>query len=585
MQREAERLNEQLGDNRANVVQRLHQLARDTERIRAQISDVERLHLQYTQPLNNGSVGSGLPSPPLIPQQQRRWASPAIPPPPAFGQSIQELIAQQQQARAALGRNGVQDTSGTNAIPSGTSTPTRRPDHTTTYTREGVGPNGERWQVTVNETTTTIPTIQARQHHVHSHYPGRNPVQEMQALLSNADRLLATQNELNRRHSNSTQNSASTQTTSTPETAEAPASDRPTTATVPSPSLANTPVQSIPQTNLTVPASNASVSVPSTSTGELTSIEPMVYILSSPTGPRALLINNSQSFFTPRLNTSSTARFTTDPAQIHALNQDRDAVGFPEFRNRVARRDARRGQRHQENAPAVLPLAHGNPGAGAAAAHLWPAIWLIVRLIAFVWFFTAGNPSWSRFFLMTGLAVVVFVVNTGVLNGVAEIVWGPIRRHIETLLPLAGPEAALVPAANAVIPQQAPLAETPRRRGELDPAEVAAHLIEQRRNQPSWLVTQFRRVEHAMFLFIASLVPGVGERHIAAREAEATAAEAERQRRIDAENAAEPADADGEGEQQTERTTIDAENGENQEQGENVQGEAELPAAQPLIEV
>jgi len=47
-------------------------------------------------------------------------------------------------------------------------------------------------------------------------------------------------------------------------------------------------------------------------------------------------------------------------------------------------------------------------------------------------------------------------------------------------------------------------------------------------------MTQIRRAEHAMLLFLASLVPGVGERHIAAREAEANAAEAERQRRIDA---------------------------------------------------
>jgi hypothetical protein len=170
-------------------------------------------------------------------------------------------------------------------------------------------------------------------------------------------------------------------------------------------------------------------------------------------------------------------------------------------------------------------------------------VWLIIRLAGFVWFFTAGNNSWPRFVMITALAVLVFIINTGIFNGIAEALWGPVRRHVEALIPLAGPEAALVPAANAAaIPQQQVRGAPPadglrprRRRGELDEVEVAARLIrQQREGRADWWITQVRRAEHAALLFLASLVPGVGERHIAAREAAANAAEAERQRELEA---------------------------------------------------
>jgi hypothetical protein len=224
-------------------------------------------------------------------------------------------------------------------------------------------------------------------------------------------------------------------------------------------------------------------------------------------------------------------------------------------------------------------------------------IWLVVRLIGFVWFFTSGNNSWSRLFMMTGLAVVVFIVNmgffTGAFNNIAEQVLGPIRRHLENLIPLAGPDAALVPAANAVVVPQNGAAETgdrPRaRRGELDEAEVAARLIEQRRQtNTGWIATQIRRAEHAALLFIASLIPGVGERHIAARdnaarEAEAAAAEAER-RRVEAENEANGGNSENPEAGGAEQPASAGENAEvthNEEANPDTQREA--PAAPPLI--
>jgi len=221
-------------------------------------------------------------------------------------------------------------------------------------------------------------------------------------------------------------------------------------------------------------------------------------------------------------------------------------------------------------------------------------LWLVVRLIGFVWFFTSGNSTWARWLMVSGVAFLIFLYNTGIFNGIAEQILAPVRRHLEALLPLAGPDAALVPAANAAAvpqvaaPPQGLPAVQPGRRGELDPAQVAARLVEQHRRQQDagWLRNQIRRVEHSLVLFVASLVPGLGERHIAAREA---AANAEIQRQIEAANAA----ANPEGTSNDENAPAEAEaatgvdgEGDNQPQGGNG-GQAEQIAVQPapLVEV
>lgn len=323
----------------------------------------------------------------------------------------------------------------------------------------------------------------------------------------------------------------------------------------------------------------------------------MVYLLSSPSGPRALLVTNSETYFTPR----QSSRRRLSPI----ANQGQAPVGFglpvqnmPPQRafRRNAQRDA--AQAAAPVAPQALPNApHGNPPAGALGAQIGPIIWLLVRLIGFVWFFTSGNPSWYRWFIIVALGIAVFLYNTGVLNGIANEIFGPIRRHLENLIPLAEPEAALVPAQNAAAIPQAPAREAPvgnltsaqRQRGELDPAEAAERILEQRRQRLAnggWLVAQIRRAEHSLLFFLASLVPGVGERHIAAREAEANAAEARRLEAIAAAEAAANAEnaetTDNGGVEGTEGT---GEQGNDTNEAQNRTNDAAAPPAQPLIEV
>ena len=524
------------------LAQRVLNLQRETQALQQQISLLERDRQgiasatatdapvpppppRYTGlphipglPLPNG----GLPGPPpnsSLPEHPAQHNS--LPP------HIRELLAQQ----ARLQNNP----SSNPASQAGQGGPgMSHPDHTATFTQEGVGPNGQRWHVSINQTTTTIPITQAPQQapqNLNQPQPGNMP--DVQAILRRFDRQGL------RHRQDSMQRSASNPPPSTrdrPAVVQAPNTQPSTPGAVTNPILAALNASTGP--NPTVPAFAANTSLAGNSIGVNTPADPTVYILSSPQGPRGLLVSNANTFYTPRTSTRTSSR--RNDATTTGRSTTRDNAQQPErrvhrqHRHRPPRREAAAGE---QPAAAAHPA---NPGAGVVAAQVWPMIWLIIRLGIFVWFFTAGHNSWSRTFVVTAAALVIFIINTGVFNGAAEQVWGPVRRHLEGLLPLAGPD----PPADADQPQQgdgaAPIAGGQAnigRNGEPDPAQVAARLLEQRRRQTGWIMTQIRRAEHSMLLFLASLVPGVGERHIAAREREtAAAAEAQRQR----ENASPP---------------------------------------------
>ncbi len=97
------------------------------------------------------------------------------------------------------------------------------------------------------------------------------------------------------------------------------------------------------------------------------------------------------------------------------------------------------------------------------------------------------------------------------------------------------PQAAAAPAA-AQNNGAEPAAAATLGPAEPDPAQAAVRLVEHRRNaNANWLMDQVRRAERAGLLFLASIAPGVAERHIAHLEAQVRA---ERERRQAAEEAA-----------------------------------------------
>lgn len=301
--------------------------------------------------------------------------------------------------------------------------------------------------------------------------------------------------------------------------------------------------------------------------------QPEVYILSSPQGPRALLINSpSDLYYTPAARMPAAPAFPagfappwfqphpqlrTGPGagatQTHVQPQAAAVPGqqqAPQQGNiRVGLYQGPAQQAVQQQPARVQPLAPGaaamhpaNPEgglAGALLAALWPHIWLLIRLSLFVWWFTSADTSWTRWFTVLSIAITIFVVNTGFFNRMANDMFNPLRQHLEGLIPFGALEENRNrrdndPAANAQAqPGQeggnAPAVPAGRQPGAPDPAQVAARLVEQRRNENGhWLLDQIRRLERAGLLFLASIAPGVAERHIANMEA-AERAERERQ--------------------------------------------------------
>jgi hypothetical protein len=121
--------------------------------------------------------------------------------------------------------------------------------------------------------------------------------------------------------------------------------------------------------------------------------------------------------------------------------------------------------------------------------------------------FISDPSTWRRYFL---LAVATFICMLPRDNFLQRVMT-QIRRHIDTLIgpPTAPPrDGAAAPALGATQPAANPT-----------PAENAARLVrEHEARHPNVVRDALFRVERAAAMFLASLVPGVGERHVRARE-------------------------------------------------------------------
>ncbi|MCJ1353357.1 MAG: hypothetical protein MMC33_003343 [Icmadophila ericetorum] len=283
----------------------------------------------------------------------------------------------------------------------------------------------------------------------------------------------------------------------------------------------STPVVSPTGASSQVPSNTQQPSLPST-----------VYLLSSPSGPQALLLSPSGMYSTPGLNASRNPFLPLVPQprllpnQGQVMNPADGGEGQPlvggqlEEQQRPGRifrlvqhaREPGRNDEVRDLMRILLPL----------GGHLW----LIIRLFGFVYFFTAG-AGWRRAIMLGICAALVFIAQTGALRPLQQAVWDPLRRHVEGLVPLGVNDRAA-----ELNPNRGGVEGQARIDAPLDPRDVADRLVRERQAQNGSVVQRnLRRAERAVALFIASLVPGVGERHVAATEAAEAARQAEERER------------------------------------------------------
>ncbi|KAI0124276.1 ubiquitin family protein [Xylariales sp. AK1849] len=504
-------------------------------------------------------------------QQQRQWAATMH-----DHQRLHELISQNQRGRAAMGLNGVQDNQAAN--PRGTSgnhTPGRTasplpPDGTRTVVRQGVGPNGEQWRF-----SETISTPAGFQRNPRTGSPfsaadlqslfrppngvapprsvpftgGQPSAADVQNVIRAAEGQAATRamTDALRRNASSSSlvNLANSQATQ-------PIPPGVTTPLVPS--------RTASATGTPDPAGAAghiTNMLPGQPQAQTSTGFPEVYILSSPEGPRALLVHgNLGAYFTPRipqmqfLNPGLNHQMQLPQLSFTGGNFAASQLPLAQHPHRSPLADNAAHQNHQHQRPeaqAAIPQGlpqlpqvpprprqaaapAGNAQAGAnAGLQIWTHLWLVIRLLLFVLWFTWDGASWQRWFTVLAVAVTIFLINTGLLNPLGDQVWVPVRRHLENIMPLADNHGRAAPArANTAQGGNANTADQGHQR-EPNPADTAARLVQERRHaNTNWLMNQVRRLERAGILFLASIAPGVAERHIANLEA---ADRAERQRR------------------------------------------------------
>ncbi|KAK0651744.1 hypothetical protein B0T16DRAFT_454172 [Cercophora newfieldiana] len=473
-----------------------------------------------------------------------------------------------------------------------------------TVVREGVGPNGQYWRMTVNETVTTNATPGAPQHHgeqaVNPVGSGLSPA-EVANIMRGADATQATQTMTNAMHRSasgaSLANMANLANFSGPVQPIQPGVTTPLFPGTPrNASRTATPDPAIrPWTHSGNPGANVPHPTQSQSQTNTTqpAAQPEVYILSSPTGPRGLLIHSGSEMYVtpaaprqpnPYLYNILPQHMRQPPVPPQAWSSQVQAPQQQPYQQQAQEQGPLQAQAQNQAAPHLVGVRGGqqevaqqipvvrplqghpnNPGAGAFVAAAWPHVWLLIRLVVFVWWFTSNDPSWSRWFTMVAIAIGVFILNTGMLNGLANQAWDPFRQHLEGLIPLAAPNQQAQP------PQAQRQAQPGAAPAEPNPAQTAARLVaERRRANGHWLLDQVRRVERASLLFLASIAPGVAERHIAHLEAQERA---ERQRR-EAEEAAAIAAA---------AAAAAAAEAENSPEGEQAPDEAAANGAAPPV--
>ncbi|KAI5306699.1 phosphatidylserine decarboxylase 1 [Ascosphaera pollenicola] len=256
------------------------------------------------------------------------------------------------------------------------------------------------------------------------------------------------------------------------------------------------------------------------------SMQTSVYLLTGPDGYQALLmppqgpsLSNTTNFDMryPLYRTTESPRVNpmlqTDPflpamgANNNPLQYRPRHLNFPQFpsNQRIRQHGPRtNGQRR----PQHIQVAYIN------VTSWLRRIWVFIRLY-FLAYLISEDHTLLRYGLVTLALLAAIASGTDYPQMVYNAAIGPIHRHIENLIPLEGD--FLGQAGREEGPAAAPAGDAAETGRQQQPGGVA-----------NTTGSRLRSWERSIALFMATLIPGIGERHIAARLAAREAAEARR---------------------------------------------------------
>jgi hypothetical protein len=289
-------------------------------------------------------------------------------------------------------------------------------------------------------------------------------------------------------------------------------------------------------------------------------VTPMVYLLTTPRGPEALLLSPNGAFATNGY--SSHANIGWNGSNTPDISTGRWGLGTQSGDTQpTANVIPQEAQPAQLNNQAEPDQPDQQDQVGDLLRILLPLgghLWLLVRLCGFVYLFSSGG-GWRNTIILGICAAIIFAAQTHMFDPLIQYIWNPIRQHVEELIHSEQP----IPAADRnTDPNGQSIPATPQ--------QMAERLLQERRAQQSPIRRALTQAERSTALFLASLVPGVGERQIAARE------EAERRQREQEETARRE-------EEERERQRLEAESSRTDENGQDstdAKEEAQAPEEQ-----
>lgn len=271
-----------------------------------------------------------------------------------------------------------------------------------------------------------------------------------------------------------------------------------------------------------IPLNLTNTIIPTPTTG------PQVWLASSPTGPEALLFSPNHGFFTSaRQLQRTTSAETRAPVSLtggitDVSNGRPTASNQPQIQtqtNRENEGNAAPQGLNQQQGQARPAQPQQQQAQNAEENDIFGFIvqrgWLFLRLYMFM--FVLSEPgTWRRWLLLIAAVIVCVLPRENPLNDALAAA----RRHLDNLIGPNQPQVqrqGQAPADHDATGQQG--MQRPNAGAANTALQGATNLTPEpeNRNQNS-IINVLYRIEQAVALFLASLIPGVGERHVQARE-------------------------------------------------------------------